>query len=177
MQAMLERYGLSRQRAALQLEGWAYALADFTVRLGRAVQAPQQQFLGLVLDVAYEPLSHSGADAAAVLQVGGHPVQVFARWALLWLPRLHGHGCRLSCVILSSAASALYTSWVQDFADIMVEAVAAAGGVLRRHTHSAATGQQQQQQLQQQFDSGCASLFTHRHRAELYATLSAELAL
>lgn len=71
MAALLDRYGLSRQRAALQLEGLTFALADFTVRVARAVQAPQQQFLGLVLDVAYEPLPAAGPDATAVLQVRG----------------------------------------------------------------------------------------------------------
>lgn len=67
LQALLDKYAWTRQRAALHLDGWTYALGDFSVRAARAVQAPQQQFLGVVLDVAYEPLGGAGP-AAAVLQ-------------------------------------------------------------------------------------------------------------
>ena len=67
-QGLLDRYALSKLRAALQLEGWQYSLGDFVVRAARVVQAPQQQFLGLVLDVVYQPLSHTGPAEAAILQ-------------------------------------------------------------------------------------------------------------
>ncbi|KAL4430899.1 hypothetical protein ABPG75_006155 [Micractinium tetrahymenae] len=67
MQAFLDRATQLKQRAALQLEGVQYAVGDCRVSLARAVQAPQQNFLGLAVDLCYLPLDDA-ALAAPLLQ-------------------------------------------------------------------------------------------------------------
>lgn len=74
MQALLDRATQLKQRGAVQLEGTQYAVGDFRICLARAVQAPQQNFLGLAVDLCYLPLDDAALaapllhDLAEVLQ-------------------------------------------------------------------------------------------------------------
>lgn len=67
MQAFLDRATQLKQRGALQLEGVQYAVGDFRISLARAVQAPQQNFLGLAVDLGYLAVDDA-ALAAPLLQ-------------------------------------------------------------------------------------------------------------
>ncbi len=64
---------LAQARGSMQLDGTLHALGDFRGALGRAVQAPQQSFRGLAVDLCYQPLDDA-ALAGPMLQVGrvGH---------------------------------------------------------------------------------------------------------
>ncbi len=59
---------------AFPLQGLRYRLGDFSVAVARGVQKPLEEFRGIVVEVAYCPLSSSEA-AAPVLQV--RPILLF----------------------------------------------------------------------------------------------------
>ncbi|KAL4859485.1 Mediator of RNA polymerase II transcription subunit 20a [Chlorella vulgaris] len=101
MQAFLDRLALYKARGSLQLEGSLHSLGDFSISLARAVQAPQQDFLGLALDLCYQPLDDAALaapllqDLAAVLQeaaqaVGGTLRQVADGGSGFQLPATFG---------------------------------------------------------------------------------------
>lgn len=58
------------------MQGLAYRVGDFRVRLGRVAQRPGDRIVGLALDASYPPLGPSAPpqETAPVLQVR-------ARWA------------------------------------------------------------------------------------------------
>lgn len=106
-----------------------------------SVQAPQQSFLGIAVDVEYLPLDDA-ATAAPLLQVrvAERVVCAACLWVLGALRWAH-QGCSARahgwCHIVRYNA----TTRVQDLADVLGEAVAAAGGRLRQVPSSTAAFQ------------------------------------
>lgn len=53
-------------RVTVHFEGWAFALGDFAVRVGKATLRPQEQFRGIMVEVEYAPVPDLAVAAPAL---------------------------------------------------------------------------------------------------------------
>lgn len=102
LQQLVEKLHLYQQRSMLHLEGYSYTLGDFCVGVAQAVQKPLGELRGLVLDVAYTPISNIEAgepllqefcaflqEEAAAIKIAFHISQ--PQWQEYRLHENHSH--------------------------------------------------------------------------------------